>query len=62
MRSSKMDRKQYYANRDASKVYLFGAFARWRAFKEALNLRSDMDVANMLLDAYYGDMNKLDVW
>ena len=45
-------RKEYYVNRDASKVYLFDCFARWRSFKEERNLRTDRDVANILLNEY----------
>ena len=45
-------RKEYFANRDASKVYLFDIFPRWREFKKERNIRSDKDVAEMLLDAY----------
>ena len=52
------DRKLYYANRDASKVYLFDLFPRWKALKDKKNLRSDKDVAQFLLDAYES-MNKL---
>ncbi|CAB4043855.1 Hypothetical predicted protein [Paramuricea clavata] len=47
-----LSRKEYYANRDSSKIYLFDCFPRWRAFKEQHNLRTDKDVANMLLDGY----------
>ena len=43
-------RKEYVANRDASKVYLFDCFARWRLFKDEHNLRTDRDVPNMLLN------------
>ncbi|CAB4027119.1 Hypothetical predicted protein [Paramuricea clavata] len=45
-------RKEYFANRDASKVYLFYIFPRWKEFKKERNIRSDKDVAEMLLDAY----------
>ena len=52
------DRKEYYANRDASKIYLFDLFPRWKALKDEKNLRSDKDVAQLLLDAYESE-NKL---
>ena len=45
-------RKEYIAYRDASKVYSFDCFARWRALKEERNLMTDRDVANLLLDEY----------
>ncbi|CAB3989580.1 Hypothetical predicted protein [Paramuricea clavata] len=45
-------RKEYFANRDASKVYLLDIFPRWKEFKKERNIRSDKDVAEMLLDAY----------
>ena len=48
-RKKDADRKQYYANRDASKIYLFYLFPRWKAFKDE---KSDKDVAQLLLDAY----------
>ncbi|XP_028418257.1 uncharacterized protein LOC114543497 isoform X2 [Dendronephthya gigantea] len=51
-------RKEYYASRDASKVYLLGSFPRWRAFKEQHKLRTDKDVADMLLDSYLA-MNRI---
>ncbi|XP_028402614.1 uncharacterized protein LOC114525455 [Dendronephthya gigantea] len=51
-------RKEYYASRDASKVYLLGPFPRWRAFKEQHKLRTDKDVADMLLDSYLA-MNRI---
>ena len=44
--------KEYVADRDASKVYLFDCFARWRALKKERNLMTDRDVANMLLEKY----------
>ena len=51
-RGKKTDRKDYFANRDASKIYLYDVFGRWREFKSEKNLRSDKDVAQLLLDAY----------
>ena len=40
------DRKDYFANRDASKIYLYNIFGQWREFKSKKN------VAQLLLDAY----------
>ena len=51
-RGKKTDRKDYFANRHASKIYLYDVFGRWREFKSEKNLRSDKDVAQLLLDAY----------
>ena len=51
-RGKKTDRKDYFTNRDASKIYLYDVFGRWREFKSEKNLRSDKDVAQLLLDAY----------
>ena len=51
--TSKGSRKEYYAARDASKIYLHGVFPRWREFKEEHKIKTDKDVAEVLLDAYY---------
>ena len=48
----KKKRKAYLARRDATKIYLFDTFERWRALKESKNLKSDKDVAEMLLESY----------
>ena len=45
-------RKVYDKKRDASKVFLFDTFERWRAFKEERNLKTDQNVADFLLDNY----------
>ena len=50
--TAKSKRKQYFAKRDATKVCLLGAFDRWKAVKEENRLRSDQQVAEMLLDLY----------
>lgn len=52
-------RKEYYAKRDASKVYLLAAFPRWRAFKDENNMKSDKDVAEFFLDAYVSTKSRL---
>ena len=51
--TSKGSRKEYYAARDASKIYLHSVFPRWREFKEKNKVKTDKDVAEILLDAYY---------
>ena len=48
----KKKRKAYLARRDATKIYLFDTFERWRVLKESKNLKSDKDVAEMLLESY----------
>jgi hypothetical protein len=55
----KEKRKAYLASRDASKVYLFDVFERWRAFKESKNIKSDKDVAEMLLEFYQAQQDRL---
>ena len=52
-------RKAYIARRDASKVYLYDVFGRWRAFKESKGIKSDKDVAEMLLESYQTQENRL---
>lgn len=50
--SGKAARKEYYSRRDATKVYLFENFARWREFMEEKKVNSDSQVAEILLDFY----------
>ena len=45
-------RKEYDKKRDASKIFLFDAFERWRELKKEHNLKSDKDVAEFLLGSY----------
>ena len=45
-------RKADYASRDASKVYLPNSCERWRKLKSTKNLRTDVDVDDLLLDLY----------
>ena len=45
-------RREYDKKRDASKVCLFDAFEKWRAFKEEHKLKTDQHVAEFLLDNY----------
>ena len=55
----KKKRKAYLARRDATKIYLFDTFERWRALKESKNLKSDKDVAEMLLESYQTQQDRL---
>jgi hypothetical protein len=48
----KASRKDYYARRDASRVYLFENFAPWREFKKKHGLKTDTDIAEMLLENF----------
>ena len=45
-------RKRYYAERDATKVYLFDqyVYARWRELRNELGLKSAKELAAALLD------------
>ena len=52
-------RKAYLARRDATKIYLFDTFERWRALKESKNLKSDKDIAEMLLESYQTQQDRL---
>ena len=45
-------RKRYYKERDASKVYLFDQFPRWRDLRNELTLKTDKELASVLLDFY----------
>ena len=50
----KEKRKAYQARRDATKIYLLDEqFARWRQLKSDLNLKTDKEVATLLLDSYF---------
>ena len=56
-------RREYYTRRDASKVYLFEVFPRWREFKKRYGLESDADVAQRLLDAFESaEHSRQDLW
>lgn len=46
------NRKRYYAQRDATKVYLLQQHARWRDLKKELKAKTDSDLACLLLDNY----------
>ena len=45
-------KKRYYAERDATKVYLFDQHARWRTLREQMALKTDKELATILLDCY----------
>ena len=43
---------EYNARRNATRVYLYEVFSRWREFREKYDLSRDADVAETLLDAF----------
>jgi hypothetical protein len=45
-------RKPYYARRDATKIYLFEHFERWRMLLNELGLKIDKELAVVLLDNF----------
>jgi hypothetical protein len=45
-------KKQYYAERTASRIYLLDEHTRWRSFMDELSLKSDKELASVLLDNY----------
>ena len=45
-------RKQYYKERDATRIYLFEQYQKWRALKEELKLKMDKELAAVLLEFY----------
>lgn len=47
-----IQRKQYYKERDATRIYLFEQFQRWRTMKDELKLKMDKELASVLLDFY----------
>ena len=55
-------RKEYYAKRGATRVYLFESFNRRRGLKEKHGLGTDSDVARMLLDAFDANTKSLEQW
>ena len=46
------------AGRDATKACLLEAFDRWKVVKEENDLKSDKQVAEMLLDLYMKESTK----
>lgn len=51
-------RRAYYAERDASKIYLFEQLTRWRELRTELALKSDKELAAVLLDTYMSRKNQ----
>ena len=50
----KARRKKYFAERDASKIYLFSEqFERWQKLKKELGIDTNKDLAALLIDTYY---------
>ena len=49
----KSRRKKYLAERDATKIYLYDQFNRWRQLKGQVNVKTDKEVAALLLDNYF---------
>lgn len=45
-------RKQYYKERDATRVYLFEQYQAWRSLKDDLKLKMDKELAAILLEIY----------
>ena len=46
-------RKKYTAERDKTKVSLFEHFESWRDLRKRLNLKSDRELAGVLLENYF---------
>ncbi|XP_028417582.1 uncharacterized protein LOC114542029 [Dendronephthya gigantea] len=49
---AKTKRKDYIAKRDSTKIALYEQYQRWRCLKDELNLKTDKQLAEMLLDHY----------
>ena len=45
--------KEPRKRKNACRVGLYGAFEKWRLFKDEMKLATDKDVAEFLLDSYY---------
>ena len=45
-------RKCYYAKRGSSRIYSYEMFPRWREFKDKHALKTDANVAQILLDSF----------
>ena len=48
----KSKKKWYSAERNATRIYLYEQFNRWRDLKEELSLKMDKELAAVLLDNY----------
>ena len=55
----KRRRKASYAKRDYSRVNLMGCFQRWRDMRKKLNMSTDKELADFLMD-YYESAQKND--
>ena len=51
-RFGRSEARKEYKKWNASRVCLFEAFERWRAFRDEHGLKTDKDVAGFLLDNY----------
>ena len=52
-------RKKYTVERDKTKVSLFEHFEIWRDLRKKLNLKTDKELAGVLLENYFGKDNAL---
>ena len=50
-------RKKYTAEKDKTKVSLFEHFETWRDLRKKLNLKTDKELAGVLLENYFGKDN-----
>ena len=51
-------KKRYYAERDATKINLLNQHTRWRELMNELELKSDKELAAVLLDNYMSRKNQ----
>ena len=49
----KSKRRKYFSERDATKVYLHDQINRWRQLKEQADVKTEKEVAALLLDHYF---------
>lgn len=47
-------RKKYISERDKTKISLFEHFVSWRNLRKQLNLKTDKELAGVLLGNYFG--------
>ena len=52
-------KRRYYTERDATKIYLFNQHTRWRELMNELKLKTDKELAAVLLDNYMSRKNQL---
>ena len=53
-----VSRKQYYKERDVTRIYLFKQYQKWCALKEELKLKMDKELAAVLLEFYIGNKKR----